>query len=56
MYNATLEKSTPIERIMRTTAKAMSDARMKEYAALRRAYKATGLSIRDKLISQGALK
>jgi hypothetical protein len=56
MYNATLERSTPIDRIMRTTTKAISDAQMKEDAALRRAYKATGLSIRDKLIAQGALK
>jgi len=62
MYNAhfdstrvSIERSTPLGRIMRTTAKAMRDAQMKEDAAKRRAQKATSMSIRDKLISTGTL-
>lgn len=55
MYNANLERSTPIDRIMRTTAKAMRDAQLKEDAAKRRSKQATGMGIRDKLIHTGAL-
>jgi hypothetical protein len=56
MYNATLECSTLIGRLMRTTAKAMRDVQMKEDAAKRRANKATNMGIRDKLIQHGLVR
>lgn len=60
MYNARLEQSTQVQRVLRTTVKAMSDAMLKEDAARRRARatsaQAKGMSIREQLKQQGLVR